>query len=836
MVEVDYRALVSVADLIYHSPVSKPGEGQPIGNGVMGTLVWTSPGAIHLQINRADVFSVNKNHSGKRAGSADSFGGCACVEIEVGGRPFEAREGFRQRLSLYEAESTIVGEQVGARCFVSSVADVLALELEDQRAEPHDIKVKVSLWRAPEVKTGSHLARYEFGELNGGTLIVQKFSDGDYGCASAVSTQVVDVVTEAEQTSDRSRTIVSPARKGRRLILISSAASWEIQQDVGAEALQLLDAACNETYEDLKSEHLHWWVDLWSRTFIQLESADGLAEFMQCVRYLQLYYMASSSRGRLPAKWNGSLFLTEGKATHWGSQFWVWTTQISYYPLHAADAVELTEPLFAMYADQLPAAEQAAKQRWDATGAYFLEAGPFDGPVVLPGDVAQEYRDVYLGRKPNTQLSARALSFGQFECVLAQFADGRRMHGDRYSYVSHIATSGCKIAKHAWWRYRYTGDKQWLRSRAYPLLRGTVEFYRHLAKKEADGKYHLYGLNQFEGSWGTNDGLLDLAAIRGTAPLAILAAEILKVDADLRTKWTEFLENLAPFPMGFDHRSHGVVAPDLWATGHIGVIDLPRDTGADEAHLFPAFPFEVWTLETREPEIDRIVQELGESNKLRVDLVTGQAGGLGSAGRTPVIGSRLGRGEELPAMLAAYFAAFDQHAGPLPNGTSLFEGIDDPSIEPLGCISMALNEALVQSVSPRPGEPEIISVFPAWPQEWDASFRLLVRGGFLVSSSMRAAEAEHIELESRLGGPCRLRNPWASACTVEEIGGNIVEVSGDILRFDTSAAKSYRITAKGTPKPANRRISPPFTREPRSYMLTLPNGSVVQGTLGRPGL
>jgi hypothetical protein len=33
---------------------------------------------------------------------------------------------------------------------------------------------------------------------------------------------------------------------------------------------------------------------------------------------------------------------------------------------------------------------------------------------------------------------------------------------------------------------------------------------------------------------------------------------------------------------------------------------------------------------------------------------------------------------------------------------------------------------------------EIICVFPAWPTEWDASFCLLARGGFLVSSEIQA--------------------------------------------------------------------------------------------------
>ena len=118
----------------------------------------------------------------------------------------------------------------------------------------------------------------------------------------------------------------------------------------------------------------------------------------------------------------------------------------------------------------------------------------------------------------------------------------------RFSWISHVASSGSELAVQGWWRYRYTGDREWLRTHAYPLLRGTVEFYRHLVKKEADGRYHLSGTNAHEDFWGVGDSIMDLAAIRGTVPLAIRAAEILEVDAELRGRWKELLANLAPTP------------------------------------------------------------------------------------------------------------------------------------------------------------------------------------------------------------------------------------------------------------------------------------------------
>ena len=146
----------------------------------------------------------------------------------------------------------------------------------------------------------------------------------------------------------------------------------------------------------------------------------------------------------------------------------------------------------------------------------------------------------------------------------------------------------------------------------------------------------------------------------------------------------------------------------------------------------------------------------------------------------------------MPKVLERYYAAF----APLPNGMSLFEGPTAASVEHLGLLATTLQEALVQSVSPHSGEPEIIRVFPAWPSEWEASFRLLVRGGFLVSSEMKEGKVTLVEIESRLGEECRLRNPWARTCVVSEINHGGRELAGELLRFQTAAGSRYRCIPK----------------------------------------
>ena len=59
LIDLDYRKLISRADLVYTNPVARSEEGVPIGNGHMGSLVWTTPSALKFQINRSDVFAVD---------------------------------------------------------------------------------------------------------------------------------------------------------------------------------------------------------------------------------------------------------------------------------------------------------------------------------------------------------------------------------------------------------------------------------------------------------------------------------------------------------------------------------------------------------------------------------------------------------------------------------------------------------------------------------------------------------------------------------------------------------------------------------------------------------
>jgi len=52
-------------------------------------------------------------------------------------------------------------------------------------------------------------------------------------------------------------------------------------------------------------------------------------------------------------------------------------------------------------------------------------------------------------------------------------------------------------------KYLFTGDKEWLRERAWPVVKGAAEFYRTFpnVQRGEDGKWHILHINNNESGW-----------------------------------------------------------------------------------------------------------------------------------------------------------------------------------------------------------------------------------------------------------------------------------------------------------------------------------------------
>jgi hypothetical protein len=230
-------------------------------------------------------------------------------------------------------------------------------------------------------------------------------------------------------------------------------------------------------------------------------------------------------------------------------------------------------PMFDMYSGMFEACATAARQEWGSKGIYIPETAYFDGVEQLPDSIANEMQALYLERKPWSEQSSAFMEYAATKhpysspwnwMNVGHWKDGRYIVPERgdgpYGPTSHWFTTTAKVAYLFWRRYEYTLDRDWLRERTYPMLRGAVEFYRchPNVAKGADGKYHILGANNGEAVRGACDTNEDLSAMRAVTAALVRAAESLGMDSQMAPIWREFLENLAPPPTSEHPNAIGV--------------------------------------------------------------------------------------------------------------------------------------------------------------------------------------------------------------------------------------------------------------------------------------
>jgi hypothetical protein len=838
---IDLRRLVSRADLNYTEPASRSEEGMPVGNGRMGSLVWTTPDALHFQINRCDVHAAGCSTNSFPRASTDYASGCGYVDISLVdfGDDVFSGPAFRQHLGVYDALMALRGAGVTARVLASTGHDVIAVEIEDQRSQPAPVNIDLRMLRyameyipkrnfelarqhAVMVRTNAHTATSRLDIRNGRIVLTQAFEEDEFYCGSAVVIGVNGRRSKARYLNGSTvRLSVAPG-KGRFTIYIASAVSYSRAEEVAALAAKELDNTSARGFEGLLADNRNWWHEFWSKGFAHLHSADGVADYVEENYTYFLYVMGASSRGAYPPRYGGMIWYTTGDMRQWGSEHW-WNNDGCYYEgLIPSNRLELMDPVFKMFSSRFENYAEAAAKQWGSKGIWLPETTWFDGLEKLPDGIMAEMQELFLMRKPWDE---RSPEFRRYEQVKQTYNSrwnfnnhegkwelGLWTHGDKgrgpFGHVTHILSSTAKIAYLYWLRYDVSRDTAFLRDLGYPMLKGTVEFYRNFPnlKKEDDGRYHIHHVNNHEGTWDADDTQEELSAIRGIAPLAIRASEVLGVDADLRALWQELLQNLAPLPTNESVSARQADEPVVWVASASGRSQRrPGAAPALRAALLPVSFYDLCTVATEDPGMTSI-------GKASYDAAT--ASGVTEKtpcnvlSRSAVAAAKLGRAEHvrylLPNQLRRLAPETDDcdwegvgKVAVLRNRLSMREGSGDVEYQRGGLAAQALHAALLMDSPPAPGKDSVIHVFAAWPKEWDAEYTLAARGGFLVTSVMRGGRIEFVEIKSQAGGDCRLKNPWDGDVTIYRNGEAASDAGGRLLIFPTSKDEVVIVLRKG---------------------------------------
>lgn len=477
----------------------------------------------------------------------------------------------------------------------------------------------------------------------------------------------------------------------------------DISGDPAARCKKVLDAVAGKKFATLHQRHVDDFRSLMGRVHLQIGDAaqneKPTDERLKAIRnggadanleslafQFGRYLLASSSRvGGQPANLQG--IWDEALLPPWGSKYTVnINLQMNYWPAEVCNLTECTPPLFALIKDLSETGAKTAKTYYNC-GGWTLHHNT----------------DIWRGTAP-----VDAAKYGMWP------------------------VGGAWLCQHIWEHYLFSGDEEFLREN-YPVMRGAAQFLSELLVEEPKHHWlvtpfsmspeHTY-LDQNGNTASLSPGpTLDIALIRELFSHCIEAENILGTDKSLGDRLAAKLPKLPPYRIN----SRGFLQEWLedWSPGPEGHNVSPN---------FPIFPGSTITLRGN-PELAGAINKWMETRQARGGWITAW---------DACVWSRLERGEKVEQWLGALMKSS--------LADNLHNGRNNQSDANFG-LTAAIAEALLQSHA---GE---ISLLPALPPSWaSGSVRgLRARGGFEVDIAWRDGKLTEGTVRSLNGGSTKLR-------------------------------------------------------------------------------
>jgi alpha-L-fucosidase 2 len=515
--------------------------------------------------------------------------------------------------------------------------------------------------------------------------------------------------------------------------LVTAATSYVNYRDITGDAA----AACQRTisgiagtdYPTLRRRHVDDFRSLMRRVHLKVGDGsrnetptderlkavrDGASDpdlEALCFQFGRYLLVASSRAGGQPANLQG--IWNESVSPPWGSKYTInINTQMNYWPAEVTNLSECHQPLFDMLKDIAVTGAKTARVHYDCRGW-----------------VAHHNIDLWRGTAPVDAAKYGMWPFG-----------------------------GAWLCQHLWEHYLFTGDRQFLED-SYPIMRGSAQFLLELLVE--DPKHHWlvtpFSMSPEHAYYDSKGQLvflspaptLDVALIRELFPHYIEAGKLLGVDKEFRARLEAVLARIPPY------RVNGRGFLQEWIEDW-----KPGSQGHNVSPDFPFFPESSITLRGN-PELSRAIGNWMETRRPR--------GGWPTAWDI-AMWARLERGDKVAACLRAIVR------------NSLAPDLHNAGSNQSDCnfgYTAGVAESLLQSHA---GE---ISLVPALPIGWaDGSVRgLRARGGYEVGMRWKAGKLASAQIRGTASGPCRVRS-GEKIVTISLKAGETLNLNADLVGED----------------------------------------------------
>ncbi len=698
--------------LNFNTPVTVWDEALPLGNGILGALVWGDGQPLKISLDRTDLWDLRPvpefhmedykyatMREWEKAGRTDDLLKmydkpyerpaptkipAGRIELTLDGKPpFQSTE-----LDLAGAAARMTfASGTEARVWIHAVERVGLMEIQGKEAidakliapafggkeagpsQPSIVAGELAqLGYPPSVKSsGDNWSAYEqegWGGFHFAVYLAWEKSSGLWRAAWSVVSSLEDP---------------APLQAAKKHV----------------------EAALKANPDSLKQSHQDWWAAYWQKSSISIPNFTIERQW-----YLDTYkFGAASRRGSPPITLQGPWTADDGKLPPWkGDYHHDLNTQLSYWPCYSSNRIE--EGL--SYLDWLWNTRAACKE-W--TQRFFN----------LPGMNVPMTADLN-----NNQIGG-------------------------WRQYTHSSTTGAWLAHHFYLHWKFSADRTFLTERAYPYLHDCAVFLEAVTNESGpDGKRTLPLSSSPEindnrpNAWFPSITNYDLALIRWLfSATAELASEL--GNNDDAQHWNAVCAEMPEFSKGDDGRL--LVAKDY---------PLP-ESHRHFSHLMAIHPLGIIDASQGKESEQTVQGALNELDRLGSSYWCGY-----SFAWLANLSARAHNGAKAEKALDTFATAFVLRNSFHCNGDQTKNGYSKFTYRPFTlegnfAAAAGLQEMLLQSHT------GIIEVFPAIPDSWkDASFHTLrAQGAFLVSAQRDNGKTTRVEILSEQGGLCKIHSPFS---------------------------------------------------------------------------